>query len=260
MKMLSIRQPWASLICAGIKDVEVRTWKPKHRGKLLIHASSAKCPKNFFYQLPAEMQITVLNEEFYGNFDKEALPTSSILGYVDLVDCVEGEYDSIWSDPGCVNILLENVHMFDEPITGVNGKLNIFEYDMDENALPPSHKVVRRAPRIEGDEIIVPISDPIMANFAEEGSQSDYVTMFDTPDVVELFCDTDEKGYISAKQMEGIKRVTLVAKDGTKLTFPFREIVYEPVRGEDDEPIKLPSLYSEEEVEVWQVCVVFERK
>lgn len=27
MKVLSIQQPWAALICAGIKDVENRTWK-----------------------------------------------------------------------------------------------------------------------------------------------------------------------------------------------------------------------------------------
>ena len=29
MKVLSIQQPWASLIVAGIKDIENRTWKPK---------------------------------------------------------------------------------------------------------------------------------------------------------------------------------------------------------------------------------------
>ena len=27
MKLLTIKQPWASLICLGIKDVENRTWK-----------------------------------------------------------------------------------------------------------------------------------------------------------------------------------------------------------------------------------------
>lgn len=39
MKALSIKQPWASLIAHGIKDIENRTWATKYRGKVLIHAS-----------------------------------------------------------------------------------------------------------------------------------------------------------------------------------------------------------------------------
>jgi hypothetical protein len=38
-KVLSIKQPYASFICTGIKTVENRTWKTDYRGKLLIHAS-----------------------------------------------------------------------------------------------------------------------------------------------------------------------------------------------------------------------------
>jgi len=40
MKCITIKQPWASLICEGIKNVENRTWKTKVRGRVLIHASS----------------------------------------------------------------------------------------------------------------------------------------------------------------------------------------------------------------------------
>jgi|ERR1700687_42153 len=39
MKMISIRQPWASLIVSGAKDVENRTWPTRYRGTVLIHAS-----------------------------------------------------------------------------------------------------------------------------------------------------------------------------------------------------------------------------
>lgn len=42
MKALSVKQPWASVICTGLKDVENRTWKPAQiPGRFLIHASSA---------------------------------------------------------------------------------------------------------------------------------------------------------------------------------------------------------------------------
>lgn len=38
---LSVRQPWADLIVAGIKPFENRTWPCAHRGPLLIHAGKA---------------------------------------------------------------------------------------------------------------------------------------------------------------------------------------------------------------------------
>lgn len=39
MKALSIRQPWATLIAAGAKNVENRTWSTSWRGPLAIHAA-----------------------------------------------------------------------------------------------------------------------------------------------------------------------------------------------------------------------------
>jgi hypothetical protein len=38
MKSLTVRQPWASAIAFGRKDVENRTWATGHRGLLAIHA------------------------------------------------------------------------------------------------------------------------------------------------------------------------------------------------------------------------------
>ncbi len=42
MKCLSVRQPWASLIIRGTKDVENRTWDTDYRGRLAIHASKRR--------------------------------------------------------------------------------------------------------------------------------------------------------------------------------------------------------------------------
>ena len=38
MKAITIKQPFASLIAAGLKEYEFRTWKTKYRGEILIHA------------------------------------------------------------------------------------------------------------------------------------------------------------------------------------------------------------------------------
>ena len=42
MKALSIKEPWASLIAAGVKSIETRSWQTSYRGELAIHASLAK--------------------------------------------------------------------------------------------------------------------------------------------------------------------------------------------------------------------------
>ncbi|MFQ5531552.1 MAG: ASCH domain-containing protein [Candidatus Nanoarchaeia archaeon] len=39
MKTLSLKQPWAELILQGKKNIELRKWNTKFRGRFLIHAS-----------------------------------------------------------------------------------------------------------------------------------------------------------------------------------------------------------------------------
>ena len=39
MKALSLWQPWASLIAAGVKRFETRHWETRHRGPIAIHAA-----------------------------------------------------------------------------------------------------------------------------------------------------------------------------------------------------------------------------
>ena len=145
MKTLSIQQPWASLVCAGIKDVENRTWKPAQvPGRILIHASSKKVTKNFFASIPEYLVSFINNDIGFGNLPElDTLPTSAIIGYVTVTGFEEGEVDSIWSDgPGVIKWKLEDAWLFDEPILNVKGKLNLFDYDeIDENNLPPAHQV-----------------------------------------------------------------------------------------------------------------------
>lgn len=42
---LSVKQPWAALLAAGVKTVEVRTWPTERRGRILIHASKVPDPR-----------------------------------------------------------------------------------------------------------------------------------------------------------------------------------------------------------------------
>ncbi len=62
MKTLSVRQPWASLLVSGLKDIENRTWAPNFKGRIMIYASLAKVPKRF-----AEMNVFEVNNHSKGN-------------------------------------------------------------------------------------------------------------------------------------------------------------------------------------------------
>ena len=47
MKVLSLTEPYATIIKEGKKTIETRSWKTNYRGKLYIHASSTKIPKKY---------------------------------------------------------------------------------------------------------------------------------------------------------------------------------------------------------------------
>lgn len=166
MKTLSVRQPWATMICAGIKDVENRTWKAaKVPGRILIHASSRKVPKNFLDTISVGQNSVINNHIYMGNLAPmgELYPTSAIIGYCTITG-FEDDTDSLWDDgPGVIKWTIEDAWIFDEPIMNVKGKLNLFDYDeIDENNLPPAHKVPLANIHMEGDKVVLPILDGVI--------------------------------------------------------------------------------------------------
>ncbi len=124
MKVLTVKQPWASLIIHGGKDIENRQWATGVRGRVAIH-SSARLEKS-----EAEDALGLLRA--IRGRDAE-LPLigrdlGSIIGTVEIVDCVRrsespwfvGEYGFVLRDP----IALP------EPIK-VRGQLGWWEYPLE---------------------------------------------------------------------------------------------------------------------------------
>lgn len=79
MRVLSLRQPFASLIVAGVKRYECRSWYPTSLGPLLIHASSGFA--HGWKELSADPMIRKALEQAEIE-DAAALPRGGILGYV----------------------------------------------------------------------------------------------------------------------------------------------------------------------------------
>lgn len=73
MKVLTLKQPWATLVAEGIKKYEFRSWKTNYRGKILIHAGTGIDKKEL-------EKFRDLNLEF---------PSKKILAEVEIEDCLE---------------------------------------------------------------------------------------------------------------------------------------------------------------------------
>lgn len=96
MKTITIKQPWASLIVEGIKDVENRTWKTNFRGRILIHAGIEKTSGLIAKYLSHEQHIEFRKKVGYSGLDFLE-PTGAIIGSVEIVDCVIN-HPSIWAE------------------------------------------------------------------------------------------------------------------------------------------------------------------
>lgn len=165
MKVLSIQQPWASLIAAGIKDVENRSWKPKILpDRVLIHASK-KCTARTVSKLPIEWVQEILNEQMMGNLPEFSdMPSGAIIGYFSIGRINKKTEGSVWAsgsddEEDTYYWHLNDCYLFDEPILGVKGKLNLWDYEIDENNLPPAHQIPIEELESDEDHVYLPIQD-----------------------------------------------------------------------------------------------------
>jgi hypothetical protein len=126
MKTLSVRQPWAFAILHLGKDIENRSWPTDYRGPLAIHASK---------RIDREA-VGDLNDRLEGvvNIDDHELVTGTVVGIVDLIDCLPpngwGD-ESPWAEPGQYHWLLSNPRPLEQPIPCL-GKLGLFEVEVEK--------------------------------------------------------------------------------------------------------------------------------
>ena len=125
MKVLTIREPWASLIINGYKKYEFRSWKTNYRGKILIHTSQK------------------IEKERLSRFKDYNLNcvSGSIIGEAELTDCilVDEEFNQnlrkidnvVYGKSNHVEKYawkLENIKKYDKPIP-MKGKLGLWNIE-----------------------------------------------------------------------------------------------------------------------------------
>ena len=73
MKVLTLKQPWATLVSEGYKKYEFRTWKTNFRGELYIHAGKGIDKEGM-------ERVKSLNLDY---------PKGKIIAKVTITDCIK---------------------------------------------------------------------------------------------------------------------------------------------------------------------------
>lgn len=141
MKVITLIQPWGTLIAIGEKKIETRNWKTDYRGPLLIHAGKKVniCSSKGVFKKVLEQQ----------GYTKETLPTGLIIAKCNLVDCVKivqagviygslsngmevsgNEYQFGDYQVGRYAWLLENIEPIIPPIPA-KGKQRLWDYQIE---------------------------------------------------------------------------------------------------------------------------------
>ena len=84
MKVLTLYQPYATLMAIGAKTVETRSWKTNYTGQIAVHAAKTfpSWCKDFFWQEPVRSML-----KQHGSPGQ--LPTGVILSIHELKGCYE---------------------------------------------------------------------------------------------------------------------------------------------------------------------------
>lgn len=90
MKVITLRQPWAYFLCAGIKTIETRSFNTSHRGPLLIHASAHVPTKAEVTQYETDPAFAVHRQHAFNLFGP-GIVRGAIIGCVNVIDTKPAE-------------------------------------------------------------------------------------------------------------------------------------------------------------------------
>lgn len=143
VKALTVWQPWASLIAAGLKQYETRAWSTRYRGPLAIHAAKRWGENQFYYVKHLKRQYPNRLEQ-HGLLvndcaAKLCMPRGAVLCVARLVDVVEMTPDFIARleafertvgdfSSGRFAWQLEIVEVFEEPVP-TRGYQGLWEWE-----------------------------------------------------------------------------------------------------------------------------------
>ena len=224
MKAISVQQPWASIICSGLKDVENRGTKlSTFPVRVLIH-TGAKTQGYTEETMPLCWYNPIENYQNMGVLpDLKDFPKSAIIGVATIVGCVE-DSESVWAQPGFQHWIIKDARLFKEPILGVKGKLGFFDVPgIDEDNLPEFMDI----PQIErnGTHLRIPLDAEYYDLLETGGTETVYFNL--TDENLHLFADDDVEPLPT-------ETVEFVCGDRSTGVLKLAEYAVEPVFDEEE--------------------------
>lgn len=135
MKVLSIKEPFATLIKNNKKNIETRNWKTNYRGELYIHASISKIKKEV-KERKELMELASDDEMSYGNILCKCELVDCIYMTDDFIDDIKinnyQEYICGYYEVGRYAWILKNIEPLEKCIPA-RGKLGIWNYEEMDN-------------------------------------------------------------------------------------------------------------------------------
>lgn len=129
MKVLSIKEPYATLIANGVKKIETRSWKTNYRGEIFIHASKKEFnKKSVKNQLLGELIKDMdMNPGYIICRAKLVDSVYMDQEFIDRIKKNKNEYVCGDYQIGRYGWILEDIQRIEK--IPAKGKLNIWNYD-----------------------------------------------------------------------------------------------------------------------------------
>lgn len=136
MKVITLWEPWASLIAVGAKKIETRSWNTNYRGRIAIHAAKK------IVRIPSVVNCAIATTELVDLHHGKIVATAGIVDCVQMTqkmvdDLAPQEYFFGDWEVGRYAWILKDVKRLDEPIP-VKGFQGI--WNLDDSFIPEEYR------------------------------------------------------------------------------------------------------------------------
>lgn len=241
MKLLTIDQPWATLVATGIMDI-INLSHPVEVAGLTLIAAGKPAYAELWNRLPAELFSVMGNHLTMGNIPPiEAMPSGVIIGIANIGDAIDPtrRIESIWGG-GKAMLHVEEAWTLPKPVLlPAAVPYDVVEYnELDPEVIASAQKVTLRKATVEGTKLQLPLSNAEYdALMAQRGGNMLRLNYYDE-ELYDIFCPT------GGNELRSFAIVEVTAADGRQATFTCDDCHIDTFIASSGKPIKIPSIWS----------------
>lgn len=242
MKYITLPQPWASLVCHGIVDIADAVGDLQFRGRVIVVSSSTPVDSEILLDKPYEWVSTILNAIYLGNLPEfDEMKTNSVIGTVDIIDCVKETY-SMWDNEETnpkwrlANPMFFNQHIPAKALTKPTGNTSTISQSMLSQQLKPTSNKVS----YDNGKLRIPVGESAFNRYSSGEYRAidlfidediEICGLFPDPSLYTLApVDTIEISFGQQRALFSIKDINAgvrIDNDGNEISMPS---IYEPER------------------------------